>query len=249
MKNTESDWMRIIARDRLNLERQAAEDRRNETVARLAIELGRAKIGRPKKGCAAEIVPDVNAAARLLTDAAAARRRERERPERELKDMAVSLMKESDQRSNPPLLWHEAKRGAAEGSGGVLNCSVLFDAGAGADRHLHVGRFHVEELPSGGDRSKWVQLGKWEVMRDAKRFRGLVLDALNIIWSNKMRMNPKGKMPIVTDADVSKVLKNALLSEMFFRALLQSRKESAKLMDKGSAGEVANPPRGKRARV
>ena len=126
---------------------------------------------------------------------------------------------------------------------------MLCDAGAGADHHLHVGRFDVEELPSGGERSKWVQLGKWEVMRDAKRFRGLVLDALNIIWSKKTRMNPKGKMPIATDADVSKVLKNEGLSEMFFNALRQARKESAKLVDKDSAGDVAKPPRGKRASV
>ena len=104
MKNTESNWMRIIARDRLNLERQAAEDRRNETVARLAIELGRAKIGRPKKGAGAEIVPDVDAAARLLTDAAAARLRERERPQKELDERQASFWAKHEERWNPPLL-------------------------------------------------------------------------------------------------------------------------------------------------
>ena len=249
MKNAKSDWMRIIARDRLNLERQAAEDRRTETVARLAIELGRAKIGRPKKGCGAEIVPDVDAAARLLTDAAAARFRELERPKKELEEWQAFFWAKQEERWNPPLLWHEAKLGALPGSGGVLNCSVLCDATSGADRHLHVGRLHVEELPGIGERSKWVRLGKWEVMRDAKRFRGIVLDALNIIWSKKSRMNPKEKMPIVTDTDISNVLKNERLSEMFFNALLQARKESSRLIDKGSAGDVAKPPRGKRARV
>ena len=249
MKTTESNWMRIIARDRLNLERQAAEDRRNESVARLAIELGRAKVGRPKKGCGVEIVPDVDAAARLLTDAAAARARERERPERERDEYVSSLWQKVENRLSPPLRWHEAKYGTGKGSGGVLSCSALCDAPGSARRDICVGRFVVEEFSDGSERSKWEQIGKWEVVRDENRFRGLVKGALNVISSDETRRDSRAKMRIVTDADVSKIVEMGEMSEVFFCALVQTRREAAKPISKGAAGGEAKPPRGKKAKA
>lgn len=248
MKTTGADnWQRDIERERLSIERTAAEDRRNEIVARLAIELGRPKAGRPKAG-RVTVVPDVGAAVRLLSDAAAARVAEASRAARELKTEADSILSEIIEGLNPSLRWQKAGRGVAVGSGGLLSCSVLCDESAGPDTFIYVSRLFVN-FPT--DATRWERLeklGRWEVMRDASRFCELVRAALDSMRGEEMRSNPKGNLPSVTDADVSKVLKMGEISDRFFRALVLARKAPEKRIDKGLAGGEAKPPRGKRAK-
>ncbi len=249
MKKTETDWLRLFARDFLNLAKRAVENRRIEAVARLAIELGRAESGRPKKGSRPKVVPDVDSAARLLTDAHTALHRESERPQREVDERYQSLVMAYEEKTNPRLRWHDARRGVEPGSGGELNCNALCDPAAGAVRRkIYVGKFEIEELPDGSERPKWRRLGKWEVVRDANRFRGFVRDALIFILSKKSQSNPTGKAKTVTDTYISKVIENGVISGSFFEALVKVHKNASRRMDKGSEGGNATPPRGKRAR-
>lgn len=268
-KTDDGDWRREIERERLRMEKVEAEFRKNEAVARLAIELGRNGPGRGGRN----FTPDVDAAARLLTDAAAARRREQDRPERELKELAESLWNEHERRYSNPLLWHEAKWGAKDpGAGGKVSCGVLCQPGTEADKRIHVGRFEFEELPDGAERTKWVKLGTWQIWRDAERFRELVRLALQLIcdqvneerkiladtqfpegsieadYSEQIRDNPTLKCLSVKESDVSRVLENGEIPEKIFNALVEAQKDRKKLMGKCSAGSEARPPRGKRAK-
>lgn len=241
------DWRRDIALERLRLERAAAEDRRTETVARLAIELARAKGGRPRKD-GANIVPDVAGAVRLLGESEAARRT----PAR--KEPAEDLLAPHLENLLPTLRWHIAKRGEEPGSGGVVSAGILCDEGRPPDFRIHVG-FTKD--------SRWHEISKWEVLRNEGVFRKFIEDALTSLlaksqpaqaerspWGDlvplKKKPAPREKTPTVTAKDVDAVLQMGELNAEFFKELVKARENLGKTIRKGSADGEARPPRGKR---
>ena len=218
------DWRKDIALEHLRLERAAAEDRRTETVARLAIELVRAKGGRTK------IVPDVAGAVRLLAESEAARRT----PVR--KEPAEDLLAPHLENSSPTLRWHIAKRGEEPGSGGVVSARILCDKGRPLDFKIHVG-FTKD--------SRWHEIGKWEVLRNEGIFRQFIEAALTSLLA-KTKVAQREKTPTVTAKDVDVVLQMGELNEEFFKELVKARESLGKTIRKGSADGEARPPRGKR---
>jgi hypothetical protein len=238
MKKTgDEEWRRAIEYERLRIERDAAEFRMNEAVARLAIDLGKNGPGRGGK----RFTPDVHAAARLLTDAALARDWERGRTDREVQDQLTDWFNERELEENPPVLWHHARRGVVSGSGGVVSCAVLCCPGADADTRIHVGRLF---------RDRWERLGTWEVMRDEGKFRKIVLVALEKLMASKQKgSGPRENPKKISEDDISKVVQMGGILPEFFGALVSARRELGSGMNKGSAGGEVKPPRGKRKRL
>jgi len=238
------DWRKDIALEHLRLERAAAEDRRTETVARLAIELARAKCGRPRKD-GANIVPDVEEAVRLLAESEAARRTPRSVKQCE------DLLAPHVESLSPTLRWHIAKRGEEPGSGGVVCPRVLCDESCPPDFKIHVGVFHG---------ANWQEVAKWEVLRNEGVFRKFIEAALlakskpaqaeRSPWGDlvplKKKPAPREKTPTASVKDIEDVLQMGELNVEFFKELVKARKSLGKTIRKGSADGEARPPRGKR---
>ena len=223
------DWRRDIALERLRLERAAAEDRRTETVARLAIQLAMAKGGKPRKA-GASIVPDVAGAVRLLAESEAARRTTVR------KEPAEDLLAPHLENLSPTLRWHIARRGENPGSGGVVSAKILCKKGQPADFKIHVG-FTKD--------SRWHEVGKWEVLRNEGIFRQFIEAALTSLLAKTTPAQRK-KTPTVTAKDVDAVLQMGELNAEFFKELVKARENLGKTIRKGSADGEARPPRGKR---
>jgi hypothetical protein len=223
------DWRKDIALERLRLERAAAEDRRTETVARLAIELARAKGGKPRKA-GASIVPDIAGAVRLLAESEAARRT----PVR--KEPAEDLLAPHLENLSPTLRWHIARRGEEPGSGGVVSARILCDEGQPPDFKIHVG-FTKD--------SRWHEIAKWEVLRNEGIFRQFIKAALTSLLA-KSKPAQREKTPTVSAKDIEDVLQLPELNTEFFKELVEARKSFGKASRKGSADGEARPPRGKR---
>ena len=250
-KTDAGDWREAIERERLSMEKIEAEFRKNETVARLAIELGRNGPGRGGK----KFTPDLDSAARMMTDAASARQRELERPDREPKEIVEDLLNEF--LNDRSLKWHPAKKQGAksppQGSGGVVNCSVLCNPKAEPDVNIYIGEYRCSDFDGGfiaesSDELKWHPISKWQVLRDVERFRRICMDAVKLQLCDEIKRNPKLKLRTVTDADVSKILELSEISSEFFRALVAARENLPNPNGKGSAGGEAKPPRGKTAK-
>ena len=241
------DWRKDIALECLRLERAAAEDRQTETVARLAIELAKARAGRAQKN-GRHIVPDVEEAVRLLAESEAARRTPRSVKQGE------DLLPPHLESLSPTLRWHIAKRGEEPGSGGVVCPRVLCVKKSPPDTMLHIGFFRA---------SKWHEVGKWEVLRNEGVFRKFIEDALASLpaksqpaqaerspWGDlvplKKKPAPREKTPTVTAKDVDAVLQMGELDVEFFKELVKARESLGKTIRKGSADGEARPPRGKR---
>ncbi len=240
-------WRKDIALEHLRLERAAAEDRRTETVARLAIDLARAKCGRPRKD-GANIVPDVEEAVRLLAESEAARRTPRSVKQSE------DLLAPHVESLSPTLRWHIAKRGEEPGSGGVVCPRVLCDESCPPDFKIHVGVFHG---------ANWQEVAKWEVLRNEGVFRKFIEAALTSLlakskpsqaerspWGDlvplKKKPAPREKTPTASVKDIEDVLQMGELNVEFFKELVKARKSLGKTIRKGSADGEARPPRGKR---
>ena len=223
------NWRKDIEIERLRLERRAAEDRRTETVARLAIELARARAGRPGKN-GGHIVPDVEGAVRLLAESESARLNPRSNNQGE--DLLTPLLEDL----SPSLRWHKAKRGEEPGSGGIVSASVLCDESQPPDFKIHVGF---------NQGSRWHEIGVWEVLRNERVFRQIIESALASLRAKKK--TPKGKkLPAVTSGDIEEVLRTEEIGAEFFKELVETRKSLGKAIPKGSASGEARPPRGKR---
>jgi hypothetical protein len=191
-----ADWRREIELERLRLERAAAEDRKTELVARLAIELGRARPGRPAKE-GTRIVPDVDGALRLLAEAREARLRERTgEGKSNIEDLERTLEEfgERDGSGTASLFWHDAKRHAVPGSGGKVSAAILCDVSKPSDFFIHAGFFNGET---------WSGIAKWEVLRDEEKFRNIIAAALGILAKNHKAKT--GRTLQVTPADIEKV--------------------------------------------
>lgn len=225
-----TDWRQKVELERLRLARKELEFRMNETVAFLAIELGRNGPGRGGKN----FTPDLARAARLLADAERARQTERARPEKELKEYEERMWSDYFAETDPPLTWHHAKRGVKPGSGGRVSCAVLCNPKSGPDVRIHAGRL----FPDG-----WERAGTWEVMRDENRFRAIVRDALA---AERIRLKPEGETRPVTQSEVLEVLQLPVINPDFFRALVTARRSSERPTVRASADAGPKPPRGKR---
>jgi len=223
------DWRKDIELERLRLERAAAEDRRTETVARLAIELARAKAGRPSKN-GGHIVPDVEGAIRLLAESASVRLNP---PIKKHEDGLLTPLLED---IAPSLRWHKAKRGEEPGSGGIVSASVLCDESQPSDFKIHVGF---------NQGSRWHEIGVWKVLRNERVFRQIIESALTSLRA--IKKTPKGeKLPAVASGDIEEVLRTEEIGAEFFKELAEARKSLGKAIPKGSASGEARPPRGKR---
>jgi len=225
------DWQRNLELERFRLERSLAEDRRTEIVARLAIDLARARGGRPRKG-GGSIIPDIEGAVRLLEEARTARQIEKTKPPQEVFESGASSFLDGES-----LRWHIAKRGAAPGSGGVVSAMVLCDKSRPPDFKIHVGFYR---------RGEWVAVHRWEVLRNTDLFRRIA-EAAYIDCLSKTPRRPKEKTPSVTASHIDEVLNLPELNLDFFKALVAARKELEKQRKSASAGGEPKVPRGKSA--
>lgn len=231
-------WQWEIELERLRLEKEDAEFRRNEAefkrdevVARLAIELGKKGTGRDGKN----FVPDVARAVQLLTDSAKARADEVKRTTPETaKEMETRLIQQSEKSWNPPLVWHSPRSKPEDEilKKQILTFAVLCQSPekakdgskkGGPKKHetIKFGLFELKKCPNASDSDQWKEtqwrpLGSWEILREEKRLREIVKLALQLQFRKSVHdfhafsLTEEGKYRLSSDFSAWKAAQSRL---------------------------------------